>query len=164
MATDDPIRASDVDRDAVVGTLREAYTAGRLTIDEFDERMAAAYTSRTWGDLRDLTVDLPTQPALGSDLHGRDRRVDDSPRAALSASPPQPEAERDVEPAEEDGLSAQGGFPERAPRRRGRPVGMLIPAAVWLLIMAHGAGAAGIAFVVFAVVAMMAIMSLLRRR
>jgi hypothetical protein len=62
MATDDSIRASDVDREAVVTTLREAYTAGRLTLDEFDERMTAAYASKTWGDLRALTKDLPTQP------------------------------------------------------------------------------------------------------
>jgi hypothetical protein len=38
MASDDPIRASDADREVVVATLREAYTAGRLDLDEFDER------------------------------------------------------------------------------------------------------------------------------
>ena len=73
MATDDLIRASDVDREAVVTTLREAYTAGRLTLDEFDERMASAYAGRTWGDLRALTEDLPVQPALGSDLPDREQ-------------------------------------------------------------------------------------------
>jgi len=49
MATDDPIRASDADRDVVVDALQEAYTEGRLTQDEWDERMSAAYASRTWG-------------------------------------------------------------------------------------------------------------------
>src|ERR1700753_4364444 len=68
MATDDPIRASDADRELVVDTLREAFEAGRLTLDEFDERMTDAYASRTWGDLRKLTVDLPSQPLLGADV------------------------------------------------------------------------------------------------
>src|SRR5215468_11052348 len=63
MASDHSIRASDQDRDAVVATLRDAYTAGRLTLEEFDERMTAAYASRTWGELRKLTEDLPA-PAL----------------------------------------------------------------------------------------------------
>lgn len=64
----DHIRASDHDRDAVVAMLRDAYTEGRLTLDEFQERTAAAYDGRTWGDLRELTTDLPVQPVLGSDL------------------------------------------------------------------------------------------------
>src|ERR1700759_4481012 len=72
MATDDLIRASDADREVVVDTLREAYMAGRLTHDEFDERMSAAYASRTWGDLRGLTTDLPSQPLLGTDIPVRD--------------------------------------------------------------------------------------------
>src|ERR1700761_7246105 len=68
MATDDLIRASDADRETVVTTLREAYMAGRLTMDEFDERMSSAYGSRTYGDLRQLTVDLPVQPLIGLDV------------------------------------------------------------------------------------------------
>jgi hypothetical protein len=68
MANDHMIRASDVDREAVVAVLRDAYTAGRLDLEEFDERSTAAYAGRTWGELRKLTEDLPEQPALGSDL------------------------------------------------------------------------------------------------
>src|SRR5215471_18957325 len=71
MASDHMIRASDQDRDVVVTTLRDAYTAGRLTLEEFDERTTAAYASRTWGELRKLTEDLPAQPVLGSDVPGR---------------------------------------------------------------------------------------------
>ncbi|HEY6791036.1 MAG TPA: DUF1707 domain-containing protein, partial [Trebonia sp.] len=37
------IRASDHDRDAVVATLRDAFSEGRLTLDEFQERTTAAY-------------------------------------------------------------------------------------------------------------------------
>jgi hypothetical protein len=64
----DHIRASDRDRDAVVGMLRDAFAEGRLTLDEFQERTTAAYAGRTWGDLRELTGDLPVQPFLGADL------------------------------------------------------------------------------------------------
>jgi hypothetical protein len=82
MASDHTIRASDVDREVVVATLRDAYTAGRLTLEEFDERTSAAYASKTWGELRKLTEDLPSQPVLGSDVPGR--RL---PSAALPSHP-----------------------------------------------------------------------------
>jgi hypothetical protein len=68
MSTDGGIRASDHDRESTVEVLREAYTAGRLDLDEFDERTSAAYASKTWGDLRELTADLPAEPRLGADL------------------------------------------------------------------------------------------------
>jgi Domain of unknown function (DUF1707) len=71
MTSDHLIRASDVDRDVVVTALRDAYTQGRLTLEEFDERMTAAYSSKTWGELRKLTEDLPAQPILGADVPGR---------------------------------------------------------------------------------------------
>jgi hypothetical protein len=58
------IRASDMDREGVVTILREAYAEGRLTLDEFEERTSTAYAARTWGDLEDLTADLPVQPVL----------------------------------------------------------------------------------------------------
>jgi Domain of unknown function (DUF1707) len=64
------IRASDMDREAVVAVLRDAYTAGRLTLDEFDERTSAAYAGKTWGELRALTADLPEMPEMGADLPG----------------------------------------------------------------------------------------------
>jgi hypothetical protein len=53
------IRASDADRDAVVERLRRAMSQGRLTVAEFDERAAAAYTAKTHGELAELTRDLP---------------------------------------------------------------------------------------------------------
>ncbi|HWG11899.1 MAG TPA: DUF1707 domain-containing protein [Streptosporangiaceae bacterium] len=68
MTTDGGIRASDHDRESTVEVLREAYTAGRLDLDEFDERTTAAYAAKTWGDLRGLTADLPAEPKLGADL------------------------------------------------------------------------------------------------
>jgi hypothetical protein len=68
MTTDRVIRASDHDRENVVEVLRDAYAAGRLTLAEFDERTTAAYSGKTWNDLRELTADLPVEPRLGADL------------------------------------------------------------------------------------------------
>jgi hypothetical protein len=62
MPADDMIRASDGDREHTVAVLRAGYTAGRLTLAEFDDRTTAAFTSRTWGELRRLTRDLPPWP------------------------------------------------------------------------------------------------------
>jgi hypothetical protein len=86
MASDHSIRASDVDREVVVATLRDAYTAGRLTLEEFDERISAAYASKTWGELRKLTEDLPSQPVLGSDVPGR--RLPSHPERSNGTVPP----------------------------------------------------------------------------
>jgi hypothetical protein len=80
--TDRSIRASDRERESVVDVLRDAYTEGRLTRDEFEERMSAAYAAKTWTELRELTGDLPVEPLLGADLSDR-------PQAAqLRAVPP----------------------------------------------------------------------------
>jgi hypothetical protein len=65
MTSDGGIRASDSDREHVVEILRDAYAAGRLTLEEFDERTTAAFSARTWGTLRELTGDLPQEPRLG---------------------------------------------------------------------------------------------------
>jgi DUF1707 SHOCT-like domain len=154
MATDDPIRASDVDRDAVVATLRDAYTAGRLTLDEFDERMAAAYAGKTWGDLRQLTIDLPSQPILGADVPGRRLPA----AGALPSHPPRPLPAPVPEPD-----PAQEPHPPQV-RRRGGPIGILVPIAIWVLLVAHGAVGPGIVFVIIAVFALTTIVSGIRRR
>jgi hypothetical protein len=152
MATDDPIRASDVDREAVVATLREAYTVGRLDLDEFDERMAAAYAGKTWGDLRALTADLPVQPVLGSDLPGRHQPSSLSPTGALSSRPSRPEPE-----------PRQESRPPTEPQPR-RPVAILIPIAVWTLLVVHGSVGPGVVFLLIAVFALASIMASIRRR
>jgi hypothetical protein len=63
MAADRVIRASDQDRDSAAELLIEAYAVGRLSREELDERAAAAYSAKTWGELRDLTADLPPPAA-----------------------------------------------------------------------------------------------------
>jgi hypothetical protein len=57
------MRAGDADRERLVEQLREHHAAGRLTLDEFEERMAQAYSAKTYGDLRTLTRDLPVDLA-----------------------------------------------------------------------------------------------------
>ncbi|MBO0841448.1 MAG: DUF1707 domain-containing protein [Sciscionella sp.] len=58
------IRVSDTDRQAAADRLRVAHDEGRLTLAEYDERVASAYAAVTYGDLAELFVDLPDQPAM----------------------------------------------------------------------------------------------------
>ncbi|GAA1370539.1 DUF1707 SHOCT-like domain-containing protein [Streptomyces beijiangensis] len=53
------LRASHEDRDQVVERLQVAAGDGRLTSEELDERLGAALTARTYGELEALLVDLP---------------------------------------------------------------------------------------------------------
>jgi hypothetical protein len=53
------VRASDAERDAVVARINQAVGEGRLTLDEFSERLELAYAARTRGDLDPLLRDLP---------------------------------------------------------------------------------------------------------
>lgn len=69
MTTNRAIRASDLDREHVVEILRRQYSEGRLTSDEFTDRTTAAYAARTWGDLLDLTADLPVLVRLDDGSH-----------------------------------------------------------------------------------------------
>ncbi len=52
------LRASHADRDRVVELLEVAAVDGRLTPGELDERLEAALTARTRGELAGLTTDL----------------------------------------------------------------------------------------------------------
>lgn len=52
------LRVSDVERDRTGELLGEAYADGRLTLDEFNERMESALAAKTRGDLAGLTHDL----------------------------------------------------------------------------------------------------------
>ena len=65
---------SDADREAVATRLREAASTGHLTIDEADERQAAAYAAVTREELVPLTADLPTTAAAVAPPAGPSRR------------------------------------------------------------------------------------------
>ena len=58
MPGDPRIRASDADRDRVAALLREHHAAGRLTVEEFGERMDQALDAKTLGELDQLLADL----------------------------------------------------------------------------------------------------------
>ena len=141
MASDHLIRASDQDRDFVVAVIRDAYTAGRLTLEEFDERMTAAYASRTWGELRKLTEDLPAQPVLGSDVPGRPL-----PAPALSSHPQR----------------ASGLVPPA--RRPHRPVAFIPVVALWLVLALATRSAHEIIAPTLVLVMALVLVSLTRRR
>jgi Domain of unknown function (DUF1707) len=53
------MRASDGDREKIVGRLRDAHVEGRLSADEFEDRLNAAYTAQTYGELEPLIRDIP---------------------------------------------------------------------------------------------------------
>jgi len=137
--TDGSIRASDNDREQFVSALREAFSEGRLTMDEFDERTTAAYAARTWGELRELTDDLPAPPVLSIAQPGVLRPVDQQqPEPAdvldtadlLAAAPP-------MRPVNPDLM--------RTMPRRPRPFGRLLPVVFIWAVIAAGAGASQLA-------------------
>ena len=53
------MRASSADRERAVDVLKAGFAEGRLTQDEYNDRMGRAYVARTYGDLAALTADLP---------------------------------------------------------------------------------------------------------
>jgi hypothetical protein len=53
------LRASHEDRDQIVEQLRVAGGDGRLDAEELDQRVEAALTARTYGELAALVADLP---------------------------------------------------------------------------------------------------------
>src|SRR5208282_784525 len=54
-------RASDADREQVIGTLNAAFVQGRLIEDELGERLDRVYASRTYAELAEVTADIPTE-------------------------------------------------------------------------------------------------------
>lgn len=57
--------AGTADRDRTVELLGAAYTEGRLSKEEYDQRLDQALSARSMEDLRRLTADLPRPPRAG---------------------------------------------------------------------------------------------------
>jgi hypothetical protein len=53
------MRASDEDRERTAALLREHHAVGRLTAEEFEDRIEGVFAARTHGDLDALLADLP---------------------------------------------------------------------------------------------------------
>lgn len=66
------LKAADADRDRVATLLRDHLGEGRITLEEFSERVDAAYAARTLAELDELTRDLPGKaPEPAADRPGR---------------------------------------------------------------------------------------------
>jgi Domain of unknown function (DUF1707) len=71
MNMNDRMRIADSDRDRAAAQLRDYYAEGRLTTEELDERVSAALSAKTAGELRRLMADLPSSaPAAGGPPYG----------------------------------------------------------------------------------------------
>jgi hypothetical protein len=84
---DPRIRTSDADRDRTAALLREHHAAGRLTAEEFNERMEAALNAKTLGELDELLADLPVID-LYRLPHESMRRPADLPHTSLRPRDP----------------------------------------------------------------------------
>jgi hypothetical protein len=76
MPGDPRVRASDADRERTSSLLREHHAQGRLTAEEFNDRLDRAFEAKTLGELDALLADLP-----GIDLY----RL---PAAGIRPAPP----------------------------------------------------------------------------
>ncbi|MFI0770076.1 DUF1707 domain-containing protein [Streptomyces sp. NPDC021218] len=83
------MRASDAERERIAEVLREAVAEGRLDMEEFDERLNAAYTARTHGELEPLVRDLPVPggaapaPPAPADPGGWRERIGGTPTSSM---------------------------------------------------------------------------------
>jgi hypothetical protein len=71
------LRAADADREQVAERLRRAAAEGRLLTDELEERLGAALSAKTYGELDAIVADLPI-----ADVHHRRRSVTPVPARA----------------------------------------------------------------------------------
>src|SRR5215470_15122806 len=60
MASGFEMRVGDAEREAAAAELREHYASGRLTLEELNERLDAAFDAKTRGDLNTVMRDLPS--------------------------------------------------------------------------------------------------------
>ena len=84
MATGPDLRIGHAEREAAAASLREHYAQGRLTLEEFNERLDATFKAVTQRELNRITADLPhatphstalpvtTVPGGGRDRAGQD--------------------------------------------------------------------------------------------
>ena len=65
------LRISDAEREHAIAELREHLLSGRLTLEEFSERVGAAYAARTGRELVPVTRDLPAAAPSSSSAPSR---------------------------------------------------------------------------------------------
>jgi hypothetical protein len=64
------LRIGDADREAAAASLRENYAQGRLSLEEFNQRLDAAFGATTQGQLDQVTGDLPSARTPAAPLPG----------------------------------------------------------------------------------------------
>lgn len=107
-------RASHADRQLVADRLREALDEGRLTLDEYDDRVKVAYAATTYDDLNSLLHDIPTQTGVLEIRPPSGRR--------MPAGPPQ--------------TAAPARMPRPAPKSRRIPLALSILWTIWAGVVA----------------------------
>jgi len=91
------LRVSDAEREHAADVLRRAAGDGRITFDELDERLTAAYAAKTYGELAAVTEDLPEagpqppavtapMPAARAAARFPESRIGGTPGSALSVA------------------------------------------------------------------------------
>ena len=82
------VRASDAERHETARILQQAFSEGRLTVDEFDARTSQAYQAQFRNELATLTVDLsPARRQFDGHPDPRadaDRQRDGEPRSGVT--------------------------------------------------------------------------------
>jgi Domain of unknown function (DUF1707) len=68
MATQPSLRIGDAEREATAAELREHFAHGRLTLEEFNQRLDAVFAAKTQADLTRITRDLPHVRSGGAPL------------------------------------------------------------------------------------------------
>jgi hypothetical protein len=81
------MRVSDSDREQAAEVLREAAGQGRISFDELDERLEAAYAAKTYADLATVTRDLPQAGQAPSPARATQvSRIGGTPRSKFSVA------------------------------------------------------------------------------
>jgi len=120
MASGPDLRIGDAERDVTTRQLRECFAQGRLTMDEFNDRLGQALAATTQPELDRLTHDLPpTRPSPAALPHTAGYRGD--PRYAYN-------------PGRDQG-GWQGASAGCGTRMRSRlAMGLVVLFALWLLL------------------------------
>jgi DUF1707 SHOCT-like domain len=79
------MRVSDADRDEAVAVLREHLLAGRLTLEEFSERVEAALQARFGTELARVQDDLPKISLVTGGSRRKPARFTRTPPPSVSA-------------------------------------------------------------------------------
>ncbi len=73
-AVERPLRAGDRERERCTEVLGQAMSQGYLSLPEYEQRVARAFTAETADELRPLVADLPVRLISRNDPRVRDRR------------------------------------------------------------------------------------------